>query len=95
MTDTPKPVHRIVVCRGEYCNMSRRADTLLKRLREAVDDANSGSDIPRASLRTANCLSMCAVGPNMVIYPEDAVFNHLDAAKLETIIAAYLPCADE
>lgn len=90
MFDTPKPRYRLVLCRGEYCNLGRRADTLLKRLQVAVDDANAGRAVPCASLRTANCLSMCAVGPNLVIYPDDAVFNKLDAAKLEQIIADYL-----
>ncbi len=90
MTDEPaKPRHRIVLCRGEYCNMSRRADKLLPRLREAVDAANAADPLC-AVLRTANCLSMCAVGPNLVVYPEDAVFNKLDAARLEQVIAEYV-----
>jgi (2Fe-2S) ferredoxin len=87
--DAPRPRHRIVLCRGEFCNMSRRADKLLPRLRDAVDAANA-LDPLCASLRTANCLSMCALGPNLVVYPEDAVFNRLDAAKLEDVIRQYV-----
>ena len=92
MSDSPdptKPRHRIVLCRGEYCNMGRRADKRLPRLRDAVDAANADDPLC-ASLRTANCLSMCALGPNLVVYPEDAVFNKLDAARLEQVIADYV-----
>ena len=83
-----------MLCRGEYCNLGRRADQLLPRLRQAVDEANAVDPLC-ASLRTANCLSMCAVGPNLVIYPEDAVFNKLDAANLEQIIREYVRPGDD
>ncbi len=87
--EAPKPRHRIVLCRGEFCNLGRRADKLLPRLREAVEAANAVDPLA-ASLRTANCLSMCALGPNLVVYPEDAVFNRLDAARLEQVIREYV-----
>ncbi len=94
MIDQPKPAHRIVLCRGDYCNLGRRADTLYARLRDAVDEANRATpgETPCASLRTANCLSMCAVGPNLVVYPEDDVYHHLDVAALEPIIERYVRC---
>lgn len=91
-----KPLHRIVLCRGEYCNLGYRSDALIPRLQAAVDAANATrtDGPPCASFRTANCLSMCGKGPNLVVYPEDDVYNALDAARLETLIARYLPCAD-
>jgi (2Fe-2S) ferredoxin len=93
MSELAKPRYRIVLCRGEFCNLGRRADTLYQRLNEAVNEANRDlppGEPPLASLRTANCLSMCGNGPNCVIYPEDAVFNRLDSAALEALIDAYL-----
>ena len=95
MSQLHKPARRIVLCRGEFCNMGRRADTLHKRLSAAVDEANAShpGEPPCIGLRTANCLSMCGKGPNLVVYPEDDVYNALDAAKLEEVIAKYVGCA--
>lgn len=90
MTEIPRPAHRIVLCRGQFCNLGRRADILHKRLQEAVNEANAGCETPCVSLRTANCLSMCGAGPNLVVYPEDDVYNQLDAEGLEQVIAKYV-----
>lgn len=92
-----KPAHRIVLCRGEYCNLGRRSDALIPRLRAAVDAVNATrpDGPPCVSFRTANCLSMCGKGPNLVVYPEDDVFNALDAESLELVIARYVTCAPE
>lgn len=90
MNEPHRPAHRIVLCRGEFCNLSRRADTLYKRLNEAVSAANVPGQPPCVGLRTANCLSMCGMGPNLVVYPEDDVFNRLDPDKLEQVIARYV-----
>jgi (2Fe-2S) ferredoxin len=82
------------MCRGEYCNLGYRADKLIPRMKEAVEAANARvTDGPLcASFRTANCLSMCGRGPNLVVYPEDDVYNALDADKLEVVITRYLAC---
>ncbi len=81
---------RIVVCRGQYCNMDGRADRLLKRLESLVDDIN-GDQYPKpVKLEIANCLSMCGAGPNVVIYPEDAIFNHVSADMLDEIVNEYV-----
>lgn len=95
MAETARPARRIVLCRGDYCNLGRRADILYRRLKEAVDETNSACPplAPCLGLRTANCLSMCGNGPNLVIYPEDAVFNRVDAEALERIIAEYVRTA--
>ena len=87
MSDAPSPKRkRVVVCRGQYCNMGRRADKLLKRLEVMVDEIN-GDQYPKPiKLEIANCLSMCGAGPNIVIYPEGIICNGVDEAKLETIV---------
>src|SRR5688572_10041562 len=90
MTNPNLPAHRIVLCRGEFCNLGRRADILHKRLQEAVNEANTACATPCVSLRTANCLSMCGAGPNMVVHPEDDVYNRLDPATLEGVIEKYV-----
>jgi (2Fe-2S) ferredoxin len=79
---------RLVVCRGEYCNLGRRADALLKRLEPAVAALNDTASPHRIRLETANCLSMCERGPNCVIYPDDIVFNRLGSADVDAVINA-------
>lgn len=87
----PMPARRrIVVCRGQFCNMDRRADKLLRRLEPLVDEINGGVYPKPVKLEIANCLSMCGAGPNIVIYPADEVFNHVTEALLETIIGEHV-----
>jgi (2Fe-2S) ferredoxin len=86
---------RVVLCMGEYCNLGRRADKLWRILEPAVDELNGSVRPPCLKLERANCLSMCAVGPNLVIYPEDAVYNKLDEAAVHKLIADELrPCKE-
>ncbi len=90
MTENPAPPRRkrIVLCMGEFCNMSRRADRLYRQLQPCVAEANAqGANL---KLETARCLTMCGAGPNLVIYPDDLVFNQLDEAKLAALIEAHV-----
>jgi (2Fe-2S) ferredoxin len=68
----PTPVRRkrIVLCRGQYCNLDRRADQYPKSIK----------------LEIATCLSMCGAGPNLVIYPEAFVCNGVSESMLDRII---------
>lgn len=94
--DSPAPQkRRVVLCMGEYCNLGRRADKLWRILEPAVAELNGDARPPCLKLERANCLSLCALGPNLVIYPEDLVFSKLDEAQLREIIARELrPCAE-
>jgi (2Fe-2S) ferredoxin len=91
MSDTSTPHRkRIVLCRGQYCNLDRRADKLLKRLEALVDEIN-GDQYPKpVKLEIANCLSMCGAGPNLVIYPDGLVFNGVDEKMLDQIVNEYV-----
>ena len=91
MSDAPSPKRkRVVVCRGQYCNMGRRADKLLKVLEPLLDEVN-GDQYPKpVKLEIANCLSMCGAGPNIVIYPEGVVCNGVDETMLEAIVNAHV-----
>jgi len=86
MSDNPKPRYRIVMCLGENCNAGGRADFLFDRLNQAVEALNAEFVMPRASLRPANCLDMCDDGPNLTIFPENRVFNHVDLTKIDEIV---------
>ncbi len=85
-----KPRKRIVLCRGQYCNLDRRADKLYKQLQPLIDDINGGDYPLRIKLETANCLSMCGAGPNCLVEPGDLAFNRLDADELRRIVDEYL-----
>ena len=91
MSDAPSTKRkRVVVCRGQFCNMGRRADKLLKVLEPLLDEIN-GDQYPKpVKLEIANCLSMCGAGPNMVIYPEGIICNGVDETMLAAIVDAHV-----
>jgi (2Fe-2S) ferredoxin len=91
----PKAKYRVVLCMGEYCNLGRRADRLYKVLQPMVAARNAGQAVPLARLETARCLSMCGRGPNLVIYPDDAVYNNVQEADLHSILDRHLIEEDE
>lgn len=81
---------RVVVCRGQYCNMDRRADQLLRHLEARLADINGDQHPKPVRLEIANCLSMCGAGPNLAIYPPGEIFNHVTETTLDEIISARL-----
>lgn len=94
MSEPPPNRRRIVLCMGEYCNLGRRADRLWRLLEPAVAELNGDARPPCIKLERANCLSMCAAGPNLVLYPENRAYNHLDEATLRQFIDEKLqPCS--
>jgi (2Fe-2S) ferredoxin len=91
MTDEqPGRKQRVVLCRGQYCNMDGRADRLYKRLSVLVDEIN-GDAYPRPlKLEIANCLSLCGAGPNLIAYPDDVTYNGVTEAMLVQIVDEHL-----
>lgn len=91
MGDAPNPKRiRVVVCRGQYCNMGRRADKILKQLEVLVEEVN-GDQYPKpVKLEIANCLSMCGAGPNIVLYPEGVIYNNADESMVQIIVDSRL-----
>lgn len=91
MDTSEKPKRkRVVLCLGAYCNMDRRAKKLYDHLQPLIDEINGDAYPPPVRLETANCLSMCGAGPNLVIYPEALRFNEVDVAELQRIVAEFL-----
>lgn len=77
---------RIVLCRGQHCNMDRRADALYRLLEPEIAALNDAAGERVIKLEIANCLDMCDYGPNLVMYPEAEVFHGLDKAALTELI---------
>lgn len=78
---------RVVLCMGAFCNMSGRAKPLYRQLDEAVYAMNGGDLFAGPiKLEVANCLSMCGIGPNLMVYPEARAVNGLDSEKLQRVI---------
>src|SRR5258707_1209923 len=87
--EAPPAKRRLVLCMGAYCNQGRRAEAFYEHLCEAFGDPGPAWMARRpqkVKWEIANCLSMCGTGPNLIIYPEDRIYNHLDRAVLERLI---------
>jgi (2Fe-2S) ferredoxin len=94
MPDAPqvRPLRRrIVLCLGQFCNEGARAEAPYERLREELGDPGPAfmSRNP-VTWETANCLSMCGCGPNLILYPEDIAYNALDMDTLERLINEHI-----
>ena len=89
MTENAPPRRkRIVLCMGEFCNLGRRADKLYKQLQPLIAEANAqGANL---KLETTRCVNMCDFGPNLIIYPDNLIFNDMDEAKLTAIVREHL-----
>jgi (2Fe-2S) ferredoxin len=90
MSAQPARRCRVVLCRGQYCNLSRRADRLLVPLEARVAALNDTLGERRVRVETANCLSMCGAGPNLIVYPQGRVFNGLSEDDLDAVLACCL-----
>lgn len=91
------PKRRVVLCMGVYCNRSGRAEPFHERLCQAFGDPGPAWATRRpqpVKWEIATCLSMCGAGPNLVIYPDDTIYNRLDTVTLERIIEESLREAD-
>lgn len=92
MTENVPRRKRVVLCMGEFCNLGRRADKLYRQLQPLVTEANAhGANL---KLETARCLNMCGAGPNLIIYPDNLIFNDMDEAKLADIASEHLTPGD-
>ena len=87
MSVHPTTRRRIVLCMGPYCNQGGQAEPLYNALAAVL-----GEPCPAFMARdplhweTANCLSMCGAGPNLIIYPDETVLHHLDPGMLRAVI---------
>ena len=86
---------RLVLCMGAFCNQYGRAKPLEHCLRDRLGETGPAWRA-EGPLRweTANCLSMCGAGPNVVVYPDETSHHQMTVAKLNALLDALL-AADE
>lgn len=84
MTQTGNMPPRVIICIGEHCNASGAGKRIYERLDALLEEYDFFN--PPFKLRTANCFDMCDDGPNMVIYPGNRRFNHLDEERAVEIV---------
>ena len=77
---------RLVLCRGQFCNLDRRADKLYRAIDPVIRELNGDTYPPPIRLVTANCLDMCQQGPNCIVQPGGKPHNHLTEATLLDIV---------
>lgn len=97
MTDAPTPPKRkrIVVCRGQYCNLGGRADKFYKCIEAAIREEDGDLYPPSIKLEIANCMSMCGSAPNIGVFPAGGLFPEMTDEKLEVFIEKQIKKKEE
>lgn len=90
-----QPTRCLVLCRGLYCNMDRRADKLYRAIKPLIEDFNRDHEPLRIRLQTANCLNHCEHGPNCVIHPGGHVYTGLTPDRLKAIVAEQIAALEK
>lgn len=83
----------IIICtnsregEGAVCCKNGGSEPIYRELKEYIK-ANGLKD--SVKITQSRCFSMCADGPNMVIYPEQLWFNRVKAEDVPEIIKKYI-----
>ena len=74
------------VCGGPRCNNPDRGEERGEVIREDLKALNKSMGRKWAArVCTTSCLDLCDFGPNMVVYPEDRVYSHLNREKAKAV----------
>ncbi|HOT75119.1 MAG TPA: (2Fe-2S) ferredoxin domain-containing protein [Candidatus Wallbacteria bacterium] len=69
------------------CGRSGESQALYKKLKEYIKSNNIKDTV---KVTQARCFSMCAEGPNMVVYPEQIWHHHVEPGDFDEIIEKYI-----
>ncbi|NLP36584.1 MAG: NADH-quinone oxidoreductase subunit NuoF [Firmicutes bacterium] len=75
-----------LVCRGTGCS-SHKAEEIFNELERQLQDKKLTNEV---KVVTAGCLGLCKSGPNLVIYPEGAIYSGLQVEDVEEIVTEHL-----
>lgn len=86
--NSPRRTPTLIVCLGVNCTAIGAASGGGRVLYDHLDSLLSEADPfdPPFELRTANCLDMCGLGPNVVIHPGNHRHNHVDVTRLAVLL---------
>src|SRR5690349_9203869 len=73
----------VLVCTASHC-MQKGANTVAGRLR--IDMKRRGLDRD-VLVNTCDSIDLCDIGPNIVVYPEQVIYSHVQVSDLKEIIA--------
>jgi (2Fe-2S) ferredoxin len=72
----------VLVCTASHC-MQKGANTVAGRLR--IDMKRRGLDRD-VLVNTCDSIDLCDIGPNMVVYPEQVIYSHVQVSDLKEIM---------
>lgn len=73
-----RPAGERVSCGGTFCGKE-----LSDKLKEAVKAAGQAN---RIRVSKTKCLDVCEEGPNVIVYPDNIWFKHVDMADIPAIL---------
>lgn len=74
-----RPVGERVSCGGTFCGKE-----LSEKLKDAVKAAGQAN---RIRVSKTKCLDVCEEGPNVLVYPDNVWFNHVELTDIPAILA--------
>ncbi len=78
---------RVVLCMGQYCNQGGQAEPLHDCLTRLLGERGPAWTMKGpVKWEIANCLSMCGAGPNLIVYPGEICYTHVDEKTLEHVV---------
>ena len=79
--------HVFVCTYGPYCPFDGDTEQLLKRLKERVAASGLQNEI---RVNRSGCLNQCGHGPNLVIYPDDVWYAHVQPSDADELFDSHL-----
>jgi NADP-reducing hydrogenase subunit HndC len=77
--------YHVFPCTGKSCGADH-GEALAKRFKELLPDRK---DL-RIRISASRCQGMCAIGPNVAVYPEGVVYHGVELADVDAIVEEHL-----
>ncbi len=72
----------VLICTASHC-MQKGANNVAGRLRIEMKRQGLDSDV---LVNTCDSIDLCDIGPNIVVYPEQVIYSHVQVSDLKEII---------
>ncbi|HAN09260.1 MAG TPA: NADH-quinone oxidoreductase subunit F [Clostridiales bacterium] len=84
--DVSQKQYRIHVCKGTGCNSSKSPE-ILKRFEEEIEKHGIGD---RVTVVKTGCFGLCALGPIVIIHPDNAFYSQVKMEEIPRIVEEHL-----